>query len=255
VLTLMKLLLQGVRQLGVSLTDEHIRAFRVYYEELVAWNAKFNLTAITDYEQVQVRHFLDSLSCVLALIGTNYLLPAVPGQTGLRLARPLTCIDVGSGAGFPGLPLRIVFPRLRLTLLEATGKKVTFLKHIVERLGLEGVRAIKGRAEELGQMVGHRECYDLVLARAVAELPALAEYLLPLCRLEGLCVAQRGAEAHADASSAQMALNILGGRLRQIVPVELTGLAETRHLVVLEKVARTPEKYPRRPGIPTKHPL
>ncbi|MDY7040993.1 MAG: 16S rRNA (guanine(527)-N(7))-methyltransferase RsmG [Chloroflexota bacterium] len=251
----MQLLLQGARQLGVALTKEHIQACKVYYEELVTWNARFNLTAITEYDQVQVRHFLDSLSCVLALVGTDYLSSAIPGRTGLRLARSVTCIDVGSGAGFPGLPLKIVFPRLRLTLLEATGKKVTFLEHIVERLALEEVRVIKGRAEELGQTGGHRECYDLVLARAVAELPALAEYLLPLCRMGGLCVAQKGAEAQIEASSAQVALGILGGGLRRIVPVELSGLAETRHLVVLEKVARTPEKYPRRPGIPTKRPL
>jgi len=251
----MKLLLEGARQLGLSLTGEHLRMFQVYYEELVAWNARFNLTAITDYEQVQVRHFLDSLSCVRALVGTDYLLPVTLAGPALRLARPLTCIDVGSGAGFPGLPLKIVFPRLRLTLLEATGKKVTFLEHMVERLGLEEVTVIKGRAEELGQMPGHREHYELVLARAVAELPALAEYLLPLCRLGGLCIAQKGIEAQAEVASAQAALAILGGELRRIIPVELPGLAETRHLVVLEKTARTPEKYPRRPGMPTKRPL
>jgi 16S rRNA (guanine527-N7)-methyltransferase len=251
----MKLLLEGARQLGLNLTDEYLRVFQVYYEELVAWNARFNLTAITEYEQVQVRHFLDSLSCVRALVGTEYLVSAAPGRAGFRLARPLTCIDVGSGAGFPGLPLKIVLPRLRLTLLEATGKKVTFLEHIVERLGLEEVTVIKGRAEELGQMGGHRERYDLVLARAVAELPALVEYLLPLCQLGGLCIAQKGVKAQVEVAPAQRALAILGGSLRQIIPVELTGLAETRHLVILEKIARTPEKYPRRPGIPTKRPL
>ncbi len=251
----MKLLLEGARQLGLNLTDEHLRAFQVYYEELVAWNARFNLTAITEYEQVQVRHFLDSLSCVRALVGTEYLSPAAPRRASLRLAHPLTCIDVGSGAGFPGLPLKIILPRLRLTLLEATGKKVTFLEHIVERLGLEEVTVIKGRAEELGQMGEHRERYELVLARAVAELPALVEYLLPLCRLGGLCVAQKGLGAQAEVASAQTALAILGGSLRRLIPVELTGLAEARHLVILEKIARTPEKYPRRPGVPTKHPL
>ncbi len=251
----MKLLLEGAQQLGLNLTNEHLRAFQVYYEDLVAWNAEFNLTAITDYEQVQVRHFLDSLSCVLALVGTDYLVPTAPGGTGPRLVRPLTCIDVGSGAGFPGLPLKIVFPRLRLTLLEATGKKVTFLEHLVERLGLEEVTTIKGRAEELGQMEAHRERYDLVLARAVAELPALAEYLLPLCRLGGLCIAQKGVGAPGETASAQNALAILGGSLRRIIPVELAGLAETHYLVVLEKTARTPEKYPRRAGMPTKRPL
>jgi 16S rRNA (guanine527-N7)-methyltransferase len=251
----MRLLLKGAQQLGLNLTNEHLQAFQVYYEELVAWNAKFNLTAITEYEQVQVRHFLDSLSCARALVGTEYLLPTAARGTGLRLVRPITCVDVGSGAGFPGLPLKIVLPRLRLTLLEATGKKATFLERIVERLGLEEVKVIKGRAEELGRMGGHREYYELVLARAVAELPALAEYLLPLCRLGGLCIAQKGAQAQVEVASAQTALSILGGSLRRVIPVELTGLAEARHLVVLEKTARTPEKYPRRSGIPTKHPL
>lgn len=251
----MKLLREGARQLGLDLTPEHLQAFQVYYEELIAWNAKFNLTAITEYEQVQIRHFLDSLSCVKALIGSEYLSPATAEGRRLHLARPLTCVDVGSGAGFPGLPLKIVLPRLRLTLLEATGKKVTFLEHIVERLGLRQVTVLKGRAEELGQMGKHREHYDLVLARAVAEMPVLTEYLLPLCRLGGLCIAQKGSGAQAEVASAQRAIAILGGRLKRIIPVELTGLAETRYLVVLEKTARTPAKYPRRPGMPTKRPL
>jgi 16S rRNA (guanine527-N7)-methyltransferase len=144
---------------------------------------------------------------------------------------------------------------LQLTLLEATGKKVGFLEHIVSRLELSGVKVIKGRAEELGRDAGHRESYDLALARAVAELPVLVEYALPFCRLGGLFVAQKGAEADAEVEAAEDAIATLGGVLRRIVHLELPSLAESHSLVVIEKIVPTPEKYPRRPGIPSKRPL
>jgi 16S rRNA (guanine527-N7)-methyltransferase len=238
----MKLLSESARQLGLTLNEEYLRAFEIYYRELVAWNEKFNLTAITDYDQVQIKHFLDSLTCLLAV---RSLKPEVRGRA----------IDIGAGAGFPGLPLKIICPGLQLTLLEATGKKVGFLEHIVSRLGLEGVEVIKGRAEELGRHAAHREGYDLALARAVAELPVLVEYALPFCRLGGLFAAQKGPEGDAEARAAEGAIATLGGILRRIVHLELPNLAEPRSLVVIEKIAPTPEKYPRRPGIPSKRPL
>ena len=240
----MNLLFDGARNLGLELNEEHLRAFEVYYEELVAWNEKCNLTAIVVYEQVQIKHFLDSLTCLLALKGMK-----------ARRREGTKAIDVGAGAGFPGLPCRIVCPGLRLTLLEATGKKVRFLEHIVSRLGLADVEVIKGRAEELGRDAAHRERYDLALARAVAALPVLVEYVLPFCRLGGLFVAQKGSEGDAEARAAAGAIATLGGALRRIVHLELPHLAEPRSLVVIEKVAPTPEKYPRRPGIPSKRPL
>ena len=242
----MKLLSEGARCLGLKLNEEHRRAFEIYYRELVAWNEKFNLTAITDYDQVQIKHFLDSLTCLLA---DEDFTRTICQQSGIR------AIDVGAGAGFPGVPLKIVCPGLQLTLLEATGKKVGFLEHIVSRLGLAGVEVIKGRAEELGRDVAHRERYDLALARAVAELPVLVEYALPFCRLGGLFVAQKGADADAEAKAAEGAMATLGGTLRRIVHLELPHLAEPRSLVVIEKIAPTPEKYPRRPGIPSKRPI
>ena len=242
----MNLLFDGARQLGIELHEEHLKAFEIYYRELVAWNEKFNMTAITDYDQVQIKHFLDSLTCVLA---DEELTRAMRQQPGVRV------IDVGAGAGFPGLPLKIVCPGLRLTLSEATGKKVGFLEHIVGRLELEGVEVIKGRAEELGRDVVHREGYDLALARAVAELPVLVEYALPFCKLGGLFVAQKGAEGESEAKAAEGSIAALGGVLRRIVHLELPHLAEPRSLVVIEKIAPTPEKYPRRPGIPSKRPL
>jgi len=238
----MSLLLESARLMGLELSEEHLRAFEIYYRELVAWNEKFNLTAITDHDQVQIKHFLDSLTCLLAVRSP---------KSGVRRR----AIDIGAGAGFPGLPLKIVCPGLQLTLLEATGKKVGFLEHIVSRLGLTGVEVIKGRAEELGRDEAHREGYDLALARAVAELPVLVEYALPFCKLGGLFVAQKGAEGDAETKAAEGAIATLGGTLRRIVHLELPHLAEFRSLVVIEKTATTPEKYPRRSGIPSKRPL
>ncbi len=238
----MKLLSESARMMGLTLNEEHLRAFEIYYRELTAWNEKFNLTAITDYEQVQIKHFLDSLTCLLAVRSPQ---SEVRGRA----------IDIGAGAGFPGLPLKIVCPGLQLTLLEATGKKVGFLEHIVSRLGLEGVEVIKGRAEEMGRDAAHRERYDTALARAVAELPVLVEYALPFCKLGGLFVAQKGADGDTEAQAAEEAITTLGGVLRRIVHLELPTLAEPRSLVVIEKIAPTPEKYPRRPGIPSKRPI
>ncbi len=238
----MERLIADARELHITLTDRHLAAFETCYRELVAWNQRFNLTAITDREGVLVRHFLDSLSCLKAL-------PRAELEAGARV------IDVGTGAGFPGLPLKIVCPGMRLTLLEATAKKVAFLEHLVRVLDLERVDAIHGRAEELGQNPAHREQYDWALARAVAELPTLAEYLLPLARVGGAVLAQKGQDAAAEVHGADTSITTLGGRTRKLVPVELRGLAETRYLVVVDKVAATPEKYPRRPGMPKKRPL
>lgn len=226
--------------LGLTLTPQQRRAFQLYYQELMAWNARFNLTAITDPEGVQIRHFLDSLSCLLVIRDAK---------------RQQSLIDVGSGAGFPGLPLKIVCPALRLTLLEATGKKTLFLRHIVELLGLHEVTIIHARAEQIGHDPAHREAYDWAVARAVAAMPTLVEYLLPLCRLGGHCLAQKGEGAAAEVTMAEPAILLLGGRLNRLAPVELPGLAETRHLVVIDKVARTPDKHPRRPGMPAKRPI
>ena len=240
----MQRLLDGASALGLRLTQEQQASFALYYEELVAWNQKFNLTAITEYEQVQIRHFLDSLSVLLAQ------------EARQALSRQEACmIDVGSGAGFPGIPLKLVCANARLTLLEATGKKVTFLESLIRQLGVQSALAIKARAEELGHDPEHRERYDLSLARAVADLPVVAEYTLPFCKVGGWVIAQKGEAGAAEAWSAEGAIRLLGGELRRIVHVELPGLPEDRSLVVVEKVSPTPEIYPRRPGIPSRRPL
>ena len=235
----MELLAAGARTLlSLELTLEQLAAFQVFAAELVRWNQDINLTAITDPEAIQVRHFLDSLS-ILAVLP--------PGAAAV--------VDVGTGAGFPGLPLKIARPELRLTLVEATGKKAAFCQALVERLQLQDVTVLKARAEELGQDPAHRECYDWALARAVAEVAVLAEYLLPLVRVGGHALAQKGEGAPAEAQAAEGAIHKLGGELERIVPVELPGLAEKRFLVVLHKTGATPPAYPRRAGMPAKRPL
>jgi 16S rRNA (guanine527-N7)-methyltransferase len=241
---IMQRLVDGARALGLRLTDKQIAAFQAYYDELVEWNQKFNLTAITDYEQVQIRHFADSLSVLLA------------EEVRLTLDRShARVIDVGAGAGFPGIPLKLVYPGIRLTLLEATGKKVTFLEHLIQRLDLRQVTAIKARAEELGHDPDHRAGYDLALARAVAEMPVVAEYTLPFCKLGGWLVAQKGEAGPAEAWAAERTIKLLGGELRRVQPVELPSLPENRSLVLVEKVSPTPQAYPRRPGVPSRRPL
>ena len=225
--------------LNLELTPDQLAAFQAYADELLRWNEQFNLTGITDRESVQVKHFLDSLS----------ILKVLP------VGGPAHVVDVGTGAGFPGLPLRIVRPELRLTLVEATGKKVNFCRAVVERLHLEDVTVLNRRAEELGQDPAHREQYDWALARAVAEMPVLAEYLLPLARVGGHAVAQKGESAPEETQAAEGAIRRLGGQVEQIVPVRLPGLAEQRYLVVLKKIAATPPAYPRRPGMAAKKPL
>ena len=225
--------------LGLDLPAETQRSFSLYADELLSWNEKFNLTAITAPEEIEMRHFLDSLAVIRA----------VTFKPGMRV------IDVGTGAGFPGLPLKLAFPGIELTLLEATAKKTAFLEHIVERLKLGSVKVLNARAEDAGQDPSHRERYDVALARAVAQMPALAEYMLPLCKVGGKCVALKGESAVNEARQAEKALDLLGGRVEKVIPVELPQVAETHHLVLIHKRAATPPNYPRRAGMPTKRPL
>jgi 16S rRNA (guanine527-N7)-methyltransferase len=225
--------------LGLTLTARQLAALRWYADELVRWNARFNLTAITDPAEIEAKHFLDSLTC----------LRVMKAGLGGRV------VDVGTGAGFPGIPLKIVASGLTLTLVEATGKKLDFCRHVVEGLGLERVELVQGRAEEIGRQPEHREAYDWAVARAVAPMAVLVEYLLPLVRLGGNALAQKGESGPAEAQSAEGALRILGGEVSQVVSLERPGVTEGRFLVVVRKVARTPSEYPRRPGIPAKRPL
>jgi len=224
---------------NVHITGRQIMALITYEKELLEWNQKFNLTAIRDSESIRTKHFLDSFSCVLAW----------------KAAPPDHLIDVGTGAGFPGVPLKILYPNLRLTLVESVGKKAMFCQHIVRVLGLEHVNVIQIRAETLGQTSQHREKYRSAVARAVANLNMLSEYLIPFVKVGGMVLAQKGESGPAEAQSAEKAMELLGGKLKQLIPVNLPGVADDRYLVVVEKVAATPPKYPRKPGIPMKQPL
>ena len=230
---------QAQRQLGLHLTRSQLSALSFFERELVDWNTRFNLTAIRDPHEIRIKHFLDSLTCLMALRES-------PGD---RL------IDVGTGAGFPGIPIKIVHPKMQLTLVESVGKKADFCRHVVNILNLHGVEVVQERAELLGQNPSYREQYDWAMARAVAILPVLAEYLLPLVRVGGSMLAMKGESGPAEAHSAENALRVLGGHLRQLIPVTLPGVAEERYLVVIDKVAATPNVYPRKVGVPAKHPL
>jgi len=224
---------------GLKLTPVQLTAMQRYEGELIEWNSRFNLTAIRSPDEICAKHFLDSLSCMLVMRDT-------PMER---------VIDVGTGAGFPGLVLKIINPGTRLTLVESVGKKADFCRHVVNTLGLEGVEVLTERAELVGHMPAHRQKYNWALARAVAVLPVLAEYLLPLVKVGGAMLAMKGANAHAEAQSAENAVRMLGGRLQKITPVVLPGVAEEHHLVIIAKISATPAGYPRRVGLPVKKPL
>ena len=225
--------------LKLRLTPAQLTALEIYEIELTSWNQKMNLTAIDQPEKIRVKHFLDSLTCLLVMRDTP-------------MAR---VIDVGSGAGFPGIPLKIICPSMRLTVVESVGKKAMFCQHIVDTLGLKGVEVLQERAEVIGKHEQHRQNYDWALARAVAVMSVLMEYLLPLVRIGGYALAMKGETAPAEAHEAEHAIQVLGGHLRQLVPITLPSVEDERNLVVIDKVAATPEKYPRRVGIPGKRPL
>lgn len=227
------------RMLGLRLTRSQLSALSLYERELIDWNARFNLTAIRDPQEIHIKHFLDSLTCLLALRDT-------PVD---RL------VDIGTGAGFPGIPLKIVYPKMQLTLVESVGKKAEFCHHVVNILDLRGVQVLQERAETLGVDSSFREQYDWAVGRAVAVLPVLTEYLLPLVRVGGSMLAMKGENAPAEAHSAERAMRMLGGHLRQLIPVTLPGVAEERYLVVVDKIAATPQGYPRKVGLPAKRPL
>jgi 16S rRNA (guanine527-N7)-methyltransferase len=233
-------LIQDIHNLtGLHLTPRQVAAFQLYEQELLEWNSRFNLTAIRDVEGVRTKHFLDSLSCLLVMRDRPFH----------RL------IDIGTGAGFPGIPLKIVLPALQLTLVESVGKKADFCKHAVEVLKLDNVQVVIARAEECGQNPAHRAQYDWAVARAVANLTTLVEFLLPLVKIGGAMLAQKGESGPAEAQAADHAVNLLGGHLRQIKKVNLPGVVEDRYLVTIDKVAATPPQYPRRVGVPGKKPL
>ncbi len=222
---------------GIPLSAAQRDQFATYATQLQAWNQRCNLTSITETRAIYIRHILDSLRCAAAW-----------GDA------PQSLVDIGTGAGFPGLALKIAFPALRLTLVESVGKKVAFLQHMVDLFGLEGVTLLNERAERLGHMPEHREQYDVATARAVAALRVLAEYCLPLVRTGGRVLAPKGPAAEMEAAESRRALDTLGGTILSVEPVVLPG-EPPRNLIVVGKVAPTPPHYPRGVGVPARRPL
>ena len=237
----MGLLKAGAAQLSVALSEEQLDQFETYFQELADWNQRANLTAIIEYEDVQVKHFLDSLTICLT--------------AREHLAGPVRVMDVGAGAGLPGLALKLAFPDIKLALVESAKKKAAFLHHIVEKLGLEDVSIYTGRAEELAREKDLRDAFDLVAVRSLAKLPLLLEFSLPFCKPGGRLVALKHGGDWSEQESAANALSELGGHIERVSTVLLEGLTDDRIVISIVKTGPTPSRYPRAVGIPGKRPL
>jgi 16S rRNA (guanine527-N7)-methyltransferase len=230
--------LEGLHQYGLELTQQQSDQFLRYRQELLDWNTRINLTAINDPDEILLKHFLDSLSLLKAYEAPH--------------ARVL---DIGAGAGFPGLPLKILRPQWHVVLLEATGKKVKFLQHIIDTLQLKDVEAVHGRAEELAHRAEYRSSFDMVTARAVASLPALLEYAAPFCRLGGQMIFPKKGNIAKELARGRCAASQLGARFKADIPVTLPGLDDGRRLLVWEQVSKCLVQYPRNAGVMTRKPL
>lgn len=240
-------MIQESAQLGITLSDFQLEQFYSYYEMLVEKNKVMNLTAITEECEVVTKHFSDSLSLF------DLLKEMQAG--GDAWYKTCNMIDVGTGAGFPGIPLKIVFPELRVTLLDSLNKRVIWLKEVCTDLGLEGVCVVHGRAEDIGRQAEHREMYDLCVSRAVANLSSLSEYCMPFVKVGGYFIPYKSGEIDEELNQAKRAIGILGGKLKSVEKFVLPGTDAARSLVMIEKVKPVSKKYPRKAGLPTKEPL
>lgn len=238
----MDILAAGAERLGLKLTSRQIAQFELYYSKLSKWNQRINLTAITAYEEVQIKHFLDSLTITMAF-------------PHLKVNPPGKIIDIGTGAGLPGIPLKILIPTVHLTLVESIAKKTTFLEYIISQLNLKDVEILTARAEDIGHKEKYRGQYDLVVSRAVAALPTLLELSLPFCKTGGIFVAQKQDRAKPEIDRAAKAMRVLGGMLREVIEIDLPEFNDRRCLIIFGKISPTLEEYPRRAGIPAKKPI
>lgn len=232
-------LTEKVKELSIVLNDKQIQQFEQYYNILVEWNRVMNLTAITEYEEVVEKHFLDSLTIVYAI----------------NMEKIETLIDVGTGAGFPGIPLKIAFPHLKVTLLDSLNKRIKFLNEVIDLLELNDIKAIHGRAEDYAKQAEYREQYDICVSRAVANLATLSEYCLPYVKMDGLFVPYKSGEIDEELKSSEKAVSILGGKVEEVVKFQLPGTDIGRSFVKIHKIKETKKKYPRKAGMPTKEPL
>lgn len=232
-------LTKKVKELSIVLNDKQTQQFEQYYNILVEWNKVMNLTAITEYEEVVEKHFLDSLTIVDAI----------------NMEKIETLIDVGTGAGFPGIPLKIAFPHLKVTLLDSLNKRIKFLNEVIDLLELDDIKTIHGRAEDYAKQAEYREQYDICVSRAVANLATLSEYCLPYVKVDGLFVPYKSGEIDEELKSSEKAVSILGGKVEEVVKFQLPGTDIGRSYVKIHKIKETKKKYPRKAGMPTKEPL
>lgn len=245
------LLTEGAAHLGFTLSERQLEQFQLYYEMLADWNKRINLTSLTGYEDVQVRHFLDSLTVGAALLDEL-------AKGGSRSQQPpdgFSLLDVGTGGGFPGLPLKIIWPGVRVVLADSIAKKGTFLKAVAEALDLQQVEVVTARAEELGADKAHRERYNAVTARAVAAMPVLCEYCLPLVKVGGHMLAPKKGDISLELEGARKAAKVLGGGEPRRHPFVLAGEEDERYVIVVGKIKPTPPGYPRRVGLARSRPL
>jgi 16S rRNA (guanine527-N7)-methyltransferase len=224
---------------GITLTDKQMKQYEVYFNTLVEWNEKMNLTAITQQEEVYLKHFYDSISAAFYFDFTQ----------------PLMICDVGAGAGFPSIPLKIAFPNLKVTIVDSLNKRINFLEHLADALGLDNVHFVHDRAETFGKNPAHREKYQLVLARAVARLSVLSELCLPLAQVGGTFIAMKGGQAEEELQSGKKALAVLGGKLSSVHSFKLPVEESERNILIIDKEKKTPKQYPRKPGTPNKTPI
>ena len=228
---------QGLANLKLELTEKQIEQFLKYYEMLIEKNKVMNLTAITEYDEVIEKHFLDSISICQVY----------------DLSKPVKILDMGTGAGFPGVPLKIAFPEVEITLADSLNKRIKFLDEVVAELGLEKVTTIHARAEELARNKEHRENYDLVVSRAVANLSTLGEYCIPFVKMGGNFISYKSGEVDEEVNAASKAIKILGGLIKDVYKFDLSD--QKRSFVTIEKIKTTPKTYPRKAGTPSKEPL
>lgn len=228
-----------LKELNIQINEIQKKQFDTFYSMLVEWNKVMNLTGITEYEEVIEKHFVDSLSIVNIF----------------DLSEINTVIDVGTGAGFPGIPLKIAFPHLKITLLDSLNKRINFLDSVIDELKLDGIYTIHGRAEDFAKKDDYRERYDLCVSRAVANLSTLSEYCLPYIRIGGIFISYKSGDVDDEVLESKKAISILGGKLDNVVKFQLPGTDINRSFIKIEKIKNTGKKYPRKAGLPSKEPL
>ena len=230
---------QKLEQIGIVLTETQKQQFDKFYELLVEWNKVMNLTGITEYEEVNEKHFVDSLSIVKAV----------------DMNQVSSVIDVGTGAGFPGIPLKIAFPHLKVVLLDSLNKRINFLNTVINELGLKDISTIHGRAEDFAKKPEYREQFDLCVSRAVANLATLSEYCIPYVKKDGMFVPYKSGEIDEELEQSKKAIHVLGGKTQDVVKFQLPGTEIGRSFVVIKKLQNTAKKYPRKAGLPSKEPI